>query len=921
MYGFVARKRSRSPFVPRALSAAMVALVLAAMLLPLSSPSGTTAKEDDDQPDVSLSGTRRIDIDVIPDPTPTPEIPIVLPDDIGGDEDPPDVAVPIDVDGDQSDDDQADDDPSPGVDVPIDIDVVPDPPVIDLPTCVDGDGDQIIHLPLGIYQLDDRRSLQAPNGLSSDDLQDSPAVAAQLGDLLGQPNAIIRLPEGIDFDLDGGVVIIPNCDEEPTDGSMVIIDKRDCPGGFNAENAGYLFLNASCPDKLDGVTFTVSDGGPTQVSRETGADGAGMAIFAGLDTGEYSVAEEVPAGYGTPRVFCAPGTGVDEEPEDGYLDAEVTGGNGIFQALNGNDVVWCHWFNIPGGGEDGDGGDVVIHKFECPTAPELSGYDEDTPDGCVPLPGIEFTLSYGVDTVLSAATSPDQATVEWHDLPAATLSISEQIPAGYGDPVVNCLSHVPDGGEGSVFNPNLSGSGFAYDLKEGEELYCVWVNIPYEDGSITVVKYVCAPGYDLYAQGANPEVDCPDEANGVPFTLNGPSADGVMADTGTSGPGRLTWGGLTPGDYRVTEQVPYGTDHVFVLSCQSERAKWIQGYPLVYGSQLEVPLLSGDDVVCFWYNVPYQPDAGTITVVKYACPTPTFVDADDCERYENGIDFMLSVRDGDGWLERAQGTTDGTGVLRFTDLEPGTYQLDEIGGKWCFASADRTDDEGYLVVETGEETTATVYNCGQKVVTKQPKTFPNTGVGQSAQTAPSANAPVAPAGTGASLDPTQWAGALDSRLIEPFLSAAKPAELRIAAIGVDARVQTLEVVDGALQDPTTADRVAWYKDTAKLGEDGNVVMAGHLNYWGVPEGVFYRLAGLERGDEIVVVAQDGTLYRYRVDWVKQADAFGGTDVATLVGPKKTPSLTLITCGGQWNAAAQEYDHRTVVRATLVEDEA
>jgi sortase (surface protein transpeptidase) len=65
-----------------------------------------------------------------------------------------------------------------------------------------------------------------------------------------------------------------------------------------------------------------------------------------------------------------------------------------------------------------------------------------------------------------------------------------------------------------------------------------------------------------------------------------------------------------------------------------------------------------------------------------------------------------------------------------------------------------------------------------------------------------------------------------------------------------------------------------------------------------------------------VTGANGLVYRYKVQWVKQVDV-AGADVANLVGETKQPSLTLITCGGEWDGAAQEYNQRTVLRAVLV----
>ncbi|MGH2550601.1 MAG: class F sortase, partial [Thermomicrobiales bacterium] len=105
---------------------------------------------------------------------------------------------------------------------------------------------------------------------------------------------------------------------------------------------------------------------------------------------------------------------------------------------------------------------------------------------------------------------------------------------------------------------------------------------------------------------------------------------------------------------------------------------------------------------------------------------------------------------------------------------------------------------------------------------------------------------------------------------------------------------------------------------ARLGEDGNVVLAGHLNYWGIPQAVFFAIDTLQEGDVISVTGEDGELYQYEVQWVQQLDAFASPDEA--VAPTDEESLTLITCGGEWNAAASEYDHRTVVRAVRINAE-
>jgi hypothetical protein len=140
-----------------------------------------------------------------------------------------------------------------------------------------------------------------------------------------------------------------------------------------------------------------------------------------------------------------------------------------------------------------------------------------------------------------------------------------------------------------------------------------------------------------------------------------------------------------------------------------------------------------------------------------------------------------------------------------------------------------------------------------------------------------------------------------------------PVGLAIEAAGIDAGIETLRVVDGAMQDPTGPWVVAWYENLGSLGTAGNVVMAGHIDYWNVGPAVFYNLSTLEAGDEIVVTGDDGKTYPFAVDSVRQYDS-ASIPLDEVAGPTEEQSLTLITCGGAFDYANGHYLQRTVVRA-------
>ncbi len=140
-----------------------------------------------------------------------------------------------------------------------------------------------------------------------------------------------------------------------------------------------------------------------------------------------------------------------------------------------------------------------------------------------------------------------------------------------------------------------------------------------------------------------------------------------------------------------------------------------------------------------------------------------------------------------------------------------------------------------------------------------------------------------------------------------------PVGLAVETAGIDAGIEALRVVDGAMQDPSGPWVVAWYENLGALGRNGNVVMAGHIDYWNVGPSVFYNLSTLQPDDAIAVTGDDGKIYPYAVEWVRQYDSTS-MPIDEVVGPTDEQTLTLITCGGAFDYANGEYLQRTVVRA-------
>lgn len=145
----------------------------------------------------------------------------------------------------------------------------------------------------------------------------------------------------------------------------------------------------------------------------------------------------------------------------------------------------------------------------------------------------------------------------------------------------------------------------------------------------------------------------------------------------------------------------------------------------------------------------------------------------------------------------------------------------------------------------------------------------------------------------------------------------RPVAIEIEQAQVAAEVEIINIVDGAMQNPTGPWVVSWYEETAGLGQIGNVVLAGHVDYWNVGPAVFWYLKELMAGDRIVVSGEEGESLAYEVAW---GELFLTVDltpeiITDLIYPAdKDELLTLVTCGGEFDPGTGEYLSRYIVRA-------
>ena len=597
-----------------------------------------------------------------------------------------------------------------------------------------------------------------------------PQVFCGYDDFLGNDVGAYEHPDvtggafSIDIPADAAVAF---CDvyNHPSDseGGSITIFKHNCPDGFDATSQN---VYDECGALVDDVQFNTTGPNGYAAQTNTGDSIGGAVYFGGLEAGDYEIVETVPAGFSAHVVSCSSDTKqfVVQHEED-LTDAPTLGWD-----LDDNEDIVCLWYNVPTGGDYNDSVDVFITKWGCPEG-FFSDDHSELLAGCgYEMEGVDFTaehLASGTTATDDTGGQPARAAfTPWY---TGESTFTEDIPAGYGDPKVYC-SVTDDFGDvvtGYELAPYTATDGtieMTIPTPPADDLYtvyCDWFNFPNDhDSDVTVYKYTCPAGYDLYAWDADPKSDCVELTNGVDFHLdtNGGPYDETTGDDLNGG---VDFSDVGYGEMILSETLPHGTIATWV-TCQ-----WYEDLgPYVYegfepyapadgvGTHISVELSEGDDLVCQWYNVPEQTwDGGELTITKYWCEGYV-VNVETCE-LGAGVKFAVSPVN-----VATEGFFTETGPSGSVTLSvPGGWALavEEVDYEWCKAVASNVDADGNVLIEAGEETTLTIYNCNADTGTKNPPVtkFPNTGSGSTANAAV-----VAPTGDGLSMELLTMAGGL-----------------------------------------------------------------------------------------------------------------------------------------------------------------
>ena len=247
--------------------------------------------------------------------------------------------------------------------------------------------------------------------------------------------------------------------------------------------------------------------------------------------------------------------------------------------------------------------------------------------------------------------------------------------------------------------------------------------------AVNIVKYTCDDGFQgrIFADFRDGCAYSSALTNNVTFRLSGVvAARGVTGDGGQGG--RTGFAQLPAGAYQLREEVPFAAQTTYAF-CGLDAAN--PSFSAV-GATVGFNLAAGQTLTCTWFNVPddLSETTGAIVVHKEVCDAPSYPAGFDyyaeCDAQGAGVQFSLAVFDGTAFVPNSTGATDENGLLRFSRLQPGTYQLKEIAGTWCHAESDSVNARGDVLVRAAARANVYIFNC------VPPRSAPNTGAGPNA---------------------------------------------------------------------------------------------------------------------------------------------------------------------------------------------
>ena len=271
---------------------------------------------------------------------------------------------------------------------------------------------------------------------------------------------------------------------EPVD---LIIEKRLCPVGYDVSDPA-AEPDTDCAETMDGVTFVAEGPDDYSVETDTGESRPSAAMFDGLVPGDYTITETVPEGIASSFIWgCTIEGSLVQLRESALAEGPV-----LEYRITGEGNVTCYWYNVPDdtgtppSPDVDDGNSITVYKWLCPAGTAYDLAIDDYSAAC-DQEHLNIPITLTDDTGEHATTTQANGT-QWDEVvpvdgnPDDAVFLAEEIPDGFGEPVVFCQALDQD--EWRLYE--VDGRHFTLDDFGADNpwtVQCNWYNVPSDGGT------------------------------------------------------------------------------------------------------------------------------------------------------------------------------------------------------------------------------------------------------------------------------------------------------------------------------------------------------------------------------------------------------------------------------------------------------
>lgn len=509
-----------------------------------------------------------------------------------------------------------------------------------------------------------------------------------------------------------------------------IVEKRECPPGFDPASSSPDVANNTCPP-VTGVPFTLSSDNPAYPGDTRFAINGGNGQLAWNDlpaNTTYSVTEEIPLGYEQAAISCVLYADPNN-PNAGNGDPGFSYGPGGVSAYlpaegyDGLNTVFCRFYNVPSnqngqengaqpteetGGTENEAATILLRKYTC--VQRFDEEDESRPsllDRCRQgMPGTRFAVSSGNGQPQIIDVNQN-GEANYAMFPGGTVDIAERDTAWPHpmQPIVYCALQTNGSPAPEPMRADVQPNGrITYDVQGGQTLVCDWFNIFLSTG-VQLLKLACPEDIDPVSSdlqflrercvpqpGVHFDIEIEDQ-DGSTLTSGPTRPDGRSAPTlfNTSQP-QATY------QSTIVETVPegYASSRVFCsMARQNEYPDPVTEVQLSTSNSYSFEQPWDSVVACAWFNfIPkengnlpptetQEPNGyGQVIVQKYLCSDgyPSGGSYDDfanaCSNSNTGSGYGFSVAVANYGYQESQ-TTDSAGHAEWPNVPAGTVEITE----------------------------------------------------------------------------------------------------------------------------------------------------------------------------------------------------------------------------------------------------